>query len=247
MARVFQTCFARSAERCRIREEPMQSFRDAGKDRATLRARFVADRDDVGEEVAGPENIEDSARLVLRDVDPDFLKRFDRERVERAGLKASAFRLKPGAARAIKQCRRHLAACAIVNTNEEHLRFHPSIGEYPKSRRWSQRLSCYFSVTNNAIDDLSPVRHGFLTIRNLTPERRHLPFVMSLITITRTLRKRSVQRRYLLLRSFRGITRSYFAREKTIEFVIELLLFLGIAGVSIWPILVVATALRELL
>ena len=122
-----------------------------------------------------------------------------------------------------------------------------SIGEYPKRPRQSQRLSCYFSVTNNAIGDLSPVRHGVLTIRNLTPERRHLPFVMSLITITRTLRKRSVERRYLLLRSFRGITRSYFAREKTIEFVIELLLFLGIAGVSIWPILLVVGAIRALL
>jgi hypothetical protein len=122
-----------------------------------------------------------------------------------------------------------------------------SIGHYPKRPRWSQRFSCYFSVTNNPIDDLSPVRHAFLTIRNLTPKRRHLSFVMSLITITRILRKRSVERRYLLLRSFRGITRSYFAREKNIEFVIELLLFLGITGVSIWPILVAAGALRELL
>jgi hypothetical protein len=94
--------------------------------------------------------------------------------------------------------------------------------------------------------DLSPVRHAVLTIRNLTPERRHLRFVMSVITITRILRKRSVERRYFLLRSFRGITRSYFLREKGIEFAIELLLFLGIAGVSIWPIIVVAGALREL-
>jgi hypothetical protein len=70
---------------------------------------------------------------------------------------------------------------------------------------------------------------------------------MSFITITRILRKRSVERRYLLLRSFREITRSYFRREKNIEFVIELLFFIGITGVSIWPILVVATALRELL
>ena len=70
---------------------------------------------------------------------------------------------------------------------------------------------------------------------------------MSFITITRILRKRSVERRYLLLRSFRGITRNYFRRETNIEFVIELLFFLGITGVSIWPILVVASALRELL
>lgn len=70
---------------------------------------------------------------------------------------------------------------------------------------------------------------------------------MSLITITRILRKPSVERRSLLLRSFRGITRSYFRGEKNIEFVIELLFFLGITGLSIWRVLVVATALRELL
>jgi hypothetical protein len=102
-------------------------------------------------------------------------------------------------------------------------------------------------VTKKAARDLSPVRHAVLTIRNLTPERRHLAFIMSLITIRRTVRKRSVERRYLLLRSFREMSRTYFAREKSIEFVIELLLFFGIAGVSIWPILAVAIALRELL
>lgn len=82
-----------------------------------------------------------------------------------------------------------------------------------------------------------------MTIRNLTPERWHLGFIMSLITIRRTVRKGSVERRHLLLRSFREISRTYFAREKSIEFVIELLLFFGIAGVSIWPILAVAGAL----
>ena len=83
MARLLQTCFARAAERCRIRKEPMQSLRDGGKNRATLRAGLITDRDDVGEQLAGLEHIEHSAGLVLRDVDPDFPKRFDRKRVER--------------------------------------------------------------------------------------------------------------------------------------------------------------------
>ena len=69
---------------------------------------------------------------------------------------------------------------------------------------------------------------------------------MSLITITRSLRQ-AAERRYLLLRSFRKVTRSYFARENPFEFVVELLLFLGIAGISIWPMIMAASALHEFL
>ena len=69
---------------------------------------------------------------------------------------------------------------------------------------------------------------------------------MSVITIRRTLRKQSVERRYLLLRSFREMSRSYFAREKTVEFVIELLCFLGISALCVWPIIAAADALRDL-
>jgi len=89
---------------------------------------FVTDRDDIAEQLAGLENIEHRAGLVLRDVDPDFLKRFDRERVERARLEAGAFRLKQVATSAIEQRGRHLAARAVMDTNEEHLLFHPISG-----------------------------------------------------------------------------------------------------------------------
>jgi L-asparagine transporter-like permease len=68
--------------------------------------------------------------------------------------------------------------------------------------------------------------------------------MMSIITTTRRPRKRATERRYLLLRSFREVTRSYFARENLFEFVVE---FLGIAGISIWPMIMAASALHEFL
>jgi hypothetical protein len=80
---------------------------------------------------------------------------------------------------------------------------------------------------------------------------------MSVITVKRPLRKKTPEtmvnmtdrvqyRRSLVLRSFRGLTRSYFAREKTLEFVIEALLFAIIMAISAWPIFAAADALSEL-
>jgi hypothetical protein len=48
-------------------------------------------------------------------------------------------------------------------------------------------------------------------------------------------------------RSFRELTRSYFAGEKSWEFIIEALLFAIILGISAWPILAAADALSEFL
>jgi hypothetical protein len=70
---------------------------------------------------------------------------------------------------------------------------------------------------------------------------------MSVITVKRTLRKPSADRRYLRLRSFREITRRYSASEKFWEFVIELLLFAVVAAVSAWPIFAAAEALHRFL
>jgi hypothetical protein len=70
---------------------------------------------------------------------------------------------------------------------------------------------------------------------------------MSVITVKRTLRKRTPDRRSLVLRSFRELTRSYFAREKSWEFGIEALLFAVIVAMSAWPIIAAANALNEFL
>ena len=70
---------------------------------------------------------------------------------------------------------------------------------------------------------------------------------MSVITVKRTMIKRTPYRRSLVLRSFRGLTRSYFASEKSWEFAVEALLFAIIAAISAWPIFAAADAVSALL
>jgi len=70
---------------------------------------------------------------------------------------------------------------------------------------------------------------------------------MSVITVKRTVIKRTPYRRSLVLRSFRGLSRIYFASEKSWEFAIEALLFAIIAAISAWPIFSAADALNQFL
>jgi hypothetical protein len=82
--------------------------------------------------------------------------------------------------------------------------------------------------------------------------------IMSVITVKRALRKRmpgtmvnitdrGQYRRSLVLRSFRQLSRSYFAGEKSWEFVIEALLFAIIVAISAWPFFATADALNQFL
>ena len=48
-------------------------------------------------------------------------------------------------------------------------------------------------------------------------------------------------------RSFRELTRGYFASERTWEFAIEALLFAILMAVSAWPIIAAADALNKFL
>jgi hypothetical protein len=50
-----------------------------------------------------------------------------------------------------------------------------------------------------------------------------------------------------MLRSFRGLTRNYFAYETRWQLAIEVLLFAIMAALSAWPILAAANALNEFL
>jgi RNase P protein component len=89
-------------------------------------------------------------------------------------------------------------------------------------------------------------RHALLTIRNLT----HCTdgFIecsaMNVITVRRTVFRRA-NKRSRSRRSFRELTRAYFARENSLKFVAEALLFVIIVAISVWPILAAAGALRE--
>ncbi len=99
---------------------------------------------------------------------------------------------------------------------------------------------------------LSPDRHALLTIRNLT--QRASRFIqgspMSVITVKRTVikpRKPSGNKRAATRRSFRELSRSYFASEKSLKFVIEALLFAAMVAISAWPVVAAIGALNELL
>jgi hypothetical protein len=58
---------------------------------------------------------------------------------------------------------------------------------------------------------------------------------------------RCQHRRSLVLRSFRQLSRSYFASEKSWEFVIDALLFAIIVAISAWPVFAAADALNQFL
>jgi ABC-type uncharacterized transport system fused permease/ATPase subunit len=70
---------------------------------------------------------------------------------------------------------------------------------------------------------------------------------MSVITVKRTVSKRTPKKTSTTRRSFRELTRSYFRSEKSWEFAIEALLFVIIVAISTWPIFAAADALNEFL
>jgi hypothetical protein len=103
-----------------IGEAPMQTSRDAGEDRTALGAALVTDGDNVGEALAGLEGIENGFCSVAGDVDTDFPHRLDHNRIECVGLETGAMGFKLVPANVIEKGFRHLAARAVVTTDEEH-------------------------------------------------------------------------------------------------------------------------------
>ena len=70
LAHLIEHFFFRACDRRRIGKTPMQPFCRAREDGTFLGAGFVANGNDVGEELAGLEDIEDGARLFMRDIVP---------------------------------------------------------------------------------------------------------------------------------------------------------------------------------
>ena len=70
---------------------------------------------------------------------------------------------------------------------------------------------------------------------------------MSVITAKGTVMRRTPNKMSTTRRSFRELTRSYFASEKSWEFAIEALFFAIIVAISAWPIFAAADALNEFL
>jgi hypothetical protein len=104
-------------------------------------------------------------------------------------------------------------------------------------------------IRGDAHAALSRVRYAILTIRNLTRQARRFieRSIMSVITVKRTVIKRTPNKASTTRRSFRELTRSHFASEKSWEFVIEALFFAIIVAISAWPIFAAADALHEFL
>jgi hypothetical protein len=67
---------------------------------------------------------------------------------------------------------------------------------------------------------------------------------MNVITVRRTIFRRG-NKKSRGHRSFHELTRAYFARENSLEFVVEALFFAIIVAISAWPILAAAGALHE--
>ena len=70
---------------------------------------------------------------------------------------------------------------------------------------------------------------------------------MSVIAVKRTVIRRMPNKISTTRRSFRELTRSYFASETSWEFAIEALFFAIIVAISAWPIFAAADALNEFL
>jgi hypothetical protein len=67
---------------------------------------------------------------------------------------------------------------------------------------------------------------------------------MNVITVRRKVFRRA-DKKSRTRRTFRELTRAYFARESSLEFVAEALFFVIIVAISAWPILAAAGALHE--
>jgi hypothetical protein len=70
---------------------------------------------------------------------------------------------------------------------------------------------------------------------------------MSVITVKRTVMRRTPSKIPATRRSFRESTRSYFASEKSWEFAIEAVFFAILVAISAWPIFAAVGALNEFL
>jgi len=70
---------------------------------------------------------------------------------------------------------------------------------------------------------------------------------MNVITVQRRVFRKGANDSSRVRRSFRELTRSYFANEKRLEFIIEILLFAAIVALSAWPVFVTVDALNEFL
>jgi hypothetical protein len=102
----------------------VQPFRHPREDWALLSAYGIADSDDVGEELATFENVENVLCLLVRDVDSYLSHGFYRQQIKRSGLKASTLSLEVIAAGVVEPSLGHLAPGTVMDADEKDFCFH---------------------------------------------------------------------------------------------------------------------------
>src|SRR5688572_31220136 len=102
----------------------MEALSDAREDGTFLGAGLIANGHDVGDELPGLEDVENGLRFLFGNIDPDFLHRFDHERIQRSRLEAGALGVEKVAAKMIEPRLGHLAAGAVVNADEKNVWLH---------------------------------------------------------------------------------------------------------------------------
>jgi len=116
--------FMRSSELRWIGKWPVQPCGYTREHRAALRFGFTANCNYVGKQLPGFDDVKDRLRLDARDVDPDFLKRFDRQRVEYSRFESGALCLKRLATNPVEKRCGHLAPRAVMDANEKDVFLH---------------------------------------------------------------------------------------------------------------------------
>ena len=114
----------RSSKLRRIGKWPVQPFGYPREHWTTFRFGFTANRNYVRKQLPRFGDIKNRLRPGARDVDPDFLKRFDRQRVECSRFESGALSLKKFAANSVEKGCGHLAARAVMGANEQDVFLH---------------------------------------------------------------------------------------------------------------------------
>ena len=111
---------------CKLRwigEWPVQPCGYTREHRAALRFGFTANCNYVRKQLPGFEDVKDRLRPNARDIYPDFLKRFHRQRVECSRFESGALCVKKLAANPVEKRCGHLAARAVMDANEKDVFF----------------------------------------------------------------------------------------------------------------------------
>jgi hypothetical protein len=114
----------RSSKLRRIGKWPVQPCGYTREHRAALRFGFTANCNYVGKQLTGFEDVKDRLRPNARDIDPDFLKLFHRQRVECSRFESCALCLKKLATNPVEKRCGHLAARAVMDANEKDVSLH---------------------------------------------------------------------------------------------------------------------------